>query len=110
MEQNNNIEKFFQKKFSEPVSEQEWNSPPDDSWDNILDGLEEKKPKRRLLFILPWLLGGLGLFLGLYMLISNENQSARIETLEKKIDHIKQSSNNETKQINSTNPVKTNNQ
>jgi len=99
MEQNNNIENFFKKKYSEPVQEQDWNTPSEDSWDNILDGLEEPKRKRSIAAFLPWLLGGIGLFLGIYLIVSNQNQSERIDHLENKINDIGENTIKDTKTI-----------
>jgi len=73
---------------------------PEDSWDNILEGLEEPKRKRRVLAILPWLLGGLGLFLGIYLFVSNQNQSERIDHLQNQINDIGESSEKNIKTIN----------
>lgn len=104
MEQNNNIEKFFKKKFSDPVNEQDWNTPPDDTWDNILDGLEEKPKKKRRIIYIPWLFGGLALIITAYLFINNENQNARIETLENQINDFSQNSNDQIKNIDQQNP------
>ncbi len=103
MDQNDKIESFFNKKFSQPVEAQEWNTPPEDSWDNILLGLEDKPSKRRYAIYLPWLFGIIALFVSSYLLITNKNNSERIQNLENRIDHIGAQSDKNTKTLDSKN-------
>lgn len=104
MDQNDNIEKFFNKKFAGAVSEQDWNTPPEDTWDNIFEALEDKPDDKNFAFYIPWLIGMVLLIAASYLFISDKLQSERIDKLENKINNISPA----TGDINNNNTEETN--
>ena len=86
MDQNDNIEKFFNKKFAAAVSEEDWNTPPDDTWGDILVGLEDDPTTKPIAYYFPWLIGIILLIFASYLLLSEKIQNERIDHLENQIN------------------------
>jgi len=94
MGQNDNIEKFFNRRFAEADSNEAWATPEEDTWDNILEVLDQETDRDKGVSYFGWSIGIIGLIIASYLLFSDKMQIERIESIEKKINKIESKSNN----------------
>jgi hypothetical protein len=93
MEDNNNLEKFFQQKFNQKIEPQDWNIPDNDIWDKIAREIPtEKRKKNRNLLIPIFLAFG---FLGssLFYAYDNYQKGEQIVQLQRDLKDCSRSSN-----------------
>lgn len=89
---NNNLEKFFRDKFNQRIEPQEWNIPDNEVWDGIASEISKEDKKRRV-GVLPILIVGASILLGLWMGIDNYQKGKDIARLEKELKECSNQSN-----------------
>jgi len=95
MEDNNNLENFFRDRFNQRVDPQDWNIPDNEIWDGIASEISKDDKKKRV-GILPILIVGTSILLGIWLGFDNYQKGKDIASLQQELEQCANQSNHVT--------------